>query len=523
MSSVPQSPRKNITQILLEAGVVTDPQIQAGLERQRATGKRIGESLVELGFVSEEDIAWALARQLGISFVDVRADTLDEELVKSFPESTLRRLQVVPLVRSEDQLALAAADPTDHEAVYELERSVGVAVSCVASTRSAIERALDAVWGTRHARRPALATTPSREQAQQGAAPHFDVVWDKSGESFLQFHLSRALRAGAHELHFVGSDGGLRVLQRVGAKLTTVTEEPAQLAELVLARLEALGMPPAGDDESHRVQSLECEIGSERRELLASRLVSPGRVSVTLRLLRDPAERPNLDALGLEPLDIARLRAVAAEPAGLVLVSGPVGSGCSTTMAALLGELPTQDRRWLVFAHDHRRWPSGSGLVDVITGRAVRSWRRIAVVHGADGLIVDGGLNGARVRNVLGSATHARWVVARTDWEEPFALLEALGATPEGRVLLSRRWHAVIQQRLIGTAAGANGVSSPRRAVFAPLFATDAMRAAILRGAVAGELRSLAQADGFRLLSERVREGVERGELDPRDAARAVS
>ncbi|HTO91625.1 MAG TPA: ATPase, T2SS/T4P/T4SS family [Candidatus Sulfotelmatobacter sp.] len=525
MSAPPSSPRKNITQILIEAGVVTEPQVQAGLERQRATGKRIGETLVELGYVSEEDIAWALARQLGLSFVDVRADTLDPELVKSFPESTLRRLQVVPLVRSDEQLALAAADPTDPDLVRELERLTGVAVSCVASTPSAIERALDAVWGSRHSRRSHPAPAPPLAQAAKGAAPHFDVVWDKSGDTFFQFHLSRATSAGAHEVHFLGSQSSLRVLHRVGAVLQKVADEPAQLAELVLARLESLGMPPAGEGSSHRVQALECEIGGMEGEILASRLVTNGRLSVTVRLLRDPTDHATLDSLGLEAIDLARLRAVAAEPAGLVLVSGPTGSGCSTTLAALLRELPTEDRRWLVFANHHRRWNSGSGLVEVVSGRLARHWSGIAVVQGADGLVLDDGLSGKRVRRVLGSATHARWVLARTDWEEPFALLEAMSATPEGRALLSRRWHAVIQQRLVSVAnsGGASSGGAARRAVFAPLFATDAMRAAILRGANAGELRALAQADGFRLLPDRVRDLVERGELDPGDAARAVS
>ncbi len=137
--------RRNVTAFLVDAGVVTEAQVEAGLVRQRETRRRIGESLVELGFVWEEDIAWALARQLGLTFVDVRGETLDPVLVQSFPEALLRRLQFVPSVHSEDRLVVAAADPTDNDAMREMEDLAGTRVECVSATARAIARALDNV------------------------------------------------------------------------------------------------------------------------------------------------------------------------------------------------------------------------------------------------------------------------------------------------------------------------------------------------------------------------------------------
>jgi len=101
-----------ITDILLEAGVVGTVEIDAALARQRATGTRIGEALVELGHASESDIGWALARQSGYTFLDLSPDALDAELVRSFPEALLRRHLAVPLVRSEGTLSVAFGDFT---------------------------------------------------------------------------------------------------------------------------------------------------------------------------------------------------------------------------------------------------------------------------------------------------------------------------------------------------------------------------------------------------------------------------
>lgn len=506
--------RRHVTATLVDAGVLTDAQVQSGLVRQRETGRRIGETLVEMGFISEEDIAWALAHQLGITFVDVRAETLDPVLVHAFPEQMLRRLQCVPIVRSEDRLVVAAADPTDQDALRELEGLAGTVVECVSATPTAITRALDQVLGPRPARRP------------RAAAPdpdvRFDVVWDRSGETFLRFHVSLALRLGATEIHFVQTAGVVNVYHRVGGRIVPSPDESSEAMDLLAGRLEAFGMAAAGEDESHDTCSGVVQVDGRERPIRASRLVGRDRTSITIRLLRDAGEDPTLDQLGLEPVDVARLRQVASEPSGLVLVCGPTGSGCSTTLAALLAELPAHERRWLVLARGPRRWPAVPGLVDVLTGSPVSRWRHVSVAHGADGLVLDGGLDGTRVRDVLGSATHGRWVLARTDWEDTFSLIEWLARHPHARVHLARRLRAVIQQRLVWAPAS-TGQPGVRRAVFEVLFATDALRAAIQQGARAPQLGVLARADGFIPLGDRVRAGVEGGTLDAADAARAMA
>ncbi|HKQ57015.1 MAG TPA: ATPase, T2SS/T4P/T4SS family [Candidatus Eisenbacteria bacterium] len=514
MNEVTVGQRPTITAILVDAGVVTEEQVQAGLALQRQTGRRIGVSLVELGFVSEEDIAWALAHQLGISFVDVRGDTLDAALVQAYPEHLLRRLQFVPIVGSEERLVVAAADPTDQDGLREMEAVAGTRVECVSATTTAIDRALDGVFGHRAGRR-------SRRAAPDPDV-RYDVVWERSGESFLQFHLSLAMRLEATEIHFVHDGGAVQVFHRVGTHILRSPDEPAEVMDLLAARLEAFGMVAGGEQERHDCCSGVIQLDGREQPISASRLVGRDRTSITLQLLRDPGTRSTLDELGLDAVDVARLRQIVTEPSGLVLVCGPTGSGCSSTLAALLAELPTEEHRWLVFARDQRRWPAVPGLVDVLTGSTVRRWRRIAVTHGADGVVLDGGLEGRRVRSVLGSATHGRWVLARTNWEDTFSLIEWLARHPLARVPLARRLRAVIQQRLVVTPAS-EGRAAGHRAVFEVLFATDALRAAIQQGATGHQLSVLARADGFRTLGERVQAAVESGTLDKGEAARVLA
>jgi len=528
LDSTPQ--RKLITAILVEGGAVTPEQVDVALARQRETGRRIGESLVELGFVSEEDIGWALARQLGIPFVDVRPETLDSELVRSFPDGALRRLQAVPLFRSETGVTAAVADPTDYDSIQEFERLCEAPAACVAATPTAIEKALDGILGRQPAPRP------RGHETTEGV--HFDVLWERSGESFLNFHLAQARRLGIGEVHFGCADGWLLVKHRAATRLCTVAREPAAVADVLLARLEALGMKPLAGGGEHREFPASCAIGNVVQGIHVSVLAARDGVSVTLRLLPDACERPRFEALGLEPLDVAQLRETLLEPSGLLLVSGPKGSGCGTTLGALLAEIPTSESRWAVFTRDPRR-PAVPATVDVVAGPAIAQWRRIAMAHSLDGVVIDGGLEGRRVRTVIDGATHGRWVLARTDWEDSFALLEWLMRAPGGRSTIARRLRAVIQQRLVATPransaspagdgmAVEHSLDGPAAPLHLPVFEvlhlTDTLRRAVLTGATGAELRAIAEGDGFRPLSELLRAGVQRGRLDPRDAARAVA
>src|SRR5207245_347654 len=154
----------------------------------------IGETIVELGFTSEENIGWALSKQLGIPYVDVRPEAIDAEQVRRFPEQVLRRVQAVPLFGSRSELTVAMADPTDQDAVQELKQVVGGALSLVIGSPGSLRRAIDAVYGA------------SKRASAGGNAGHHavpaadgggdvtprDVVWDRAGTNFLLFHLHSA-------------------------------------------------------------------------------------------------------------------------------------------------------------------------------------------------------------------------------------------------------------------------------------------------------------------------------------------
>lgn len=491
---------RTLTSILLEAGVVTNEQVESGLIRQRSTGLRIGETLVELGAATEEDIGWALARQLGLPFVDLRPETLDSELVRSFPEGLLHRLDAVPLVNEGPTLSMALADPTDPDLVEELEKAAGRGLTLAVATPSAIRRVLLAILGPRRDPQTPLPLSTSDVR--------FDVQWERSGASFLLFHLGQARRVGATEIHFMARPGSLEVCHRVGRRLVKAGSEPPGALQYLLARIEALGGPVINDRVVHVARRIICPAGAESLELGVSLLHLSEGVSVTIELRPVPGQLPAIEDLGFDPVDLARLRAALDSPAGLDIVTGPPRAGGSTTLACLLAEACIADRRVLAFGMDADRAPSEMNVRGSVED-AARIWAEVAVAQCADVVVLDGVITGDSMNAVLSAEAAGRLLLVRTNWIDTFALLEQLAARAQDRVVIAERLRFVIQQRLArvdGASAGweSSGLQHDRRAILEVLVPDESLREGLRSGEPAARLRVCAESAGFRSLSSRL-------------------
>lgn len=517
MAAPHTSHARSLTSILLEAGVVTIEQVDAGLVRQRTTGLRIGETLVEMGAATEEDIGWALARQLDLPFMDPHPEALDRDLIKSFPDGLLYRLDAVPLVQEGETLSVAVADPTDADVIDELERIAGRPLTLAVAAPSTIRRVLREILGPRHDAHVARPEPPADAQ--------FDVQWDRSGATFLLVHAEGARRSGASEVHFLARQGSLEVWHRIGRRLTRVGSEPPAALYYLLARVETLGGPAIDDRTLHATGRIVCPTGTDGIGLVVSLLHQEHGISVTLELRPESAQPPRLHDLGLDPQEIASLRWALGAPSGLGIVCGPPRSGGSTTLAALFAEIGIDDRRTLAFGMPATLAPADV-RVSAAAAEAAAGWREASVAQCADTVALDGILCGDAMTAALSPEAAGRWVLARTDWMDTFALLDHLASRPQERASLADRLRFVVQQRLVGVdsasdSASAAGLRSDRRAALEVLVVGDAFRDALRAGAPVARLRELAHQDGFQPLSRRLAALAAAGTIAESEAARA--
>lgn len=510
-----------MTELLLEAGLVTDEQIRTGLALQATTRRRIGETLVEMGVVTEADICWALSHQLDIPFVDVEANAPDPELLKSFPEELLERVHALPLVRTEQSVSIALADPTDQAAIEELEHVAGAPLLISIAAPSAIDRTLSRAFGRR---------MEARSLRPRSEEPAYGVEWDRSGATFLDFHLELARRAGATEIHFLPGADTVRVLHRVSGRLIHTANEAPHVIYALLARLEALGGPAFDGHDLHTCGTARTSLGGTEYELRISILHQDAGVAVVLAISQARLAQASLFDLGFDLVEEARIRAVLAGPSGLAVVCGPAGSGVSTTLAALFALAATEGRRALAI-RDHAAgvFPHEQSL-ELDPDEARRTWEGIAVRHDVDVLALDGILEGPHVASLISAATSGRWLIAGTDWGNADALIDHLLALPGGRATLAGRLRLVVQIRLARARSTRRlGVPSADseplngRVPLIEAYAVTAPMIAALRGtAGSGELAALAHQDGVVSLAERVRQAVAEERITPDEAARVL-
>jgi MSHA biogenesis protein MshE len=446
--SRPKSPTRTLTSILVEAGIVTESQVEQALARQRETGSMIGETIVELGFTSEENIGWALSKQLGIPYVDVRPDAIDPEQVRRFPEQTLRRVQAVPLFGSRSELTVAMADPTDQDAVHELKQVVGGALSLVIGSPGSLRRAIDAVYGASR-RVPTNARTETSTPSGDGGAENSprDIVWDRAGTNFLLFHLHSARKMNASEIHFTPMDGVLAIHYRTDAGLEAQAPERPEAALYLRARLGVLGifdLEGTNDVISHG--SIEVEVGPDRMILNVSHCRASAGLTTVIRISPRTATVPELNALGISPIAEAEIRDMVDGPEGIVIVHGPPRSG-GTLVLASLAELAKRPERRMIAIE-----PSGSTLYPEQLTRvvyakredAISMWREIVVGQGADVAILDDFLLGDSIAEALSSVSVGRLVFVRTDWLDGKSLLRYLASTRNGRAVFADRPFALL-------------------------------------------------------------------------------
>jgi hypothetical protein len=386
---------------------------------------------------------------------------VDQEIVHRFDGALLRRVRAVPLYGSQEEIAVAMADPTDAEAVAELGGSTGSTLSLVIGCPASIRRALDYAFGpergslepTGHgAADPASPGAARGDDSGDGASEasgerHVDVVWDRAGLNFLLYQLHAAREKRASEIHFLPAPEGIAVYYRTDQGLELQAIERPETSRYLRGRLAHLGAPDLGPEDALVAGgAIALEVRGERVQVGVCHCRAGADVTTVLRMSPAVAEAPDLADLGLPPIAEAEIRDFVDGPEGLVVVHGPPRSGGTTVLASLAALAARPHRRTLVL-EPTRVAPYAAGATRVTVAGSASApglWQRLTVGLGADVVVLDGILCGDAIVEVLGGATIGRLVFARTDWLDGRRLLAHLVRSRDGGAVLRDRPFAMI-------------------------------------------------------------------------------
>lgn len=303
-----------LREVLLQRGLVTEPELQEALRRQEGTGRRLGEVLVEMGVLTQDQFYWALGEQLGIPYAELSEEMVDLEAARALPEDLLRRHQALPILRSGSELTVALADPTNRQAVADIEALAGARVTVAIASASSIARLLDRAFPPERSGRVRYCEIcpPGYEQPEV-------LTRDVTGVALVYSLLLGAVREGASEIHIEPGETEVRVRYRGPEGLKERARFPGHLAGAIATRLRIL----AGSRGERGWQRSRLRTRLEDRELELEVLFLPTRQgeAVTLWLHRRDLEPPALAALGLPTRAQTMLGRLLKGGSGLFVVS----------------------------------------------------------------------------------------------------------------------------------------------------------------------------------------------------------
>ena len=339
--------RRRLGDVLVDAKVITEAELTAALDAQRTvigSRRRLGHVLVDLGVVTERQITEALADQLRLEVVDLNRVVISPESVRLLPRGVGRRLGMLILSMEGRRLTMAASDPTDVVALDDVRLHTGATELVVmVATESQISDQLTRAWSL--AEDSSDVSTFFEETA--GPAEEDDGASTSNAAPtvrLVNMVLADAVRMGASDIHIEPQRDSLRIRYRVDGVLREVMSVPRSALASVVSRLKIVSGLDIGERRLPQDGRTRIAVDGQLVDARVSSLPSVHGEKVVVRLLA-PADRLQpLEDVGLDPDQLADLRRVLQTPQGLVLLTGPTGSGKTSTLYSALQEIHTPDR-----------------------------------------------------------------------------------------------------------------------------------------------------------------------------------
>ena len=334
------SDRVQLGTLLVQQGLITEAQLDAAVKAQQGSGKQIGRVLIEQGAISETDLVRALARQVGLDFIDLSEHTIAPSVAGQIPENLARRYQALPVAWDDDgRLVVAMADPSNVFAVDDIRAITGAEVATVVATAGQLQDAID-----RFHRLDGEVDTMAQEAADELADPEDladvnEVVEDAPIVKFVNLLITQAVHDRASDIHVEPGERDLRIRFRIDGVLHEVMHSPKSIQAGVISRLKVMSEINIAERRVPQDGRMSLTVGGKPIDLRVATLPTVFGEKVVMRILDKGQALLTLDDQGFLPDVLARYESSYRKPYGTILVTGPTGSGKSTTLYATLNIL----------------------------------------------------------------------------------------------------------------------------------------------------------------------------------------
>ncbi len=556
--------RRHLGEILYRKGLVNKEGLVKAIKKSKANNKRLGETLIEMEMVSEDEVSQAIAKQFGLEYIDLDEQEIPKSARKLVPEELMRKHLILPLGMDNGRLKLIISDPLDLDTLDLLRFRLNAELECCYANPSKIKsyifQKMDEVRSSIDATAAELAAAGHEIEAEVHRAE--DAEYEDEGPiiKLVNLIIDEACRMRASDIHVEPMTDRVRVRYRVDGVCMERDNIPKSMQAPVTTRLKILSGMDIAEKRLPQDGRIMRVIDNQSIDFRVSALPGYHGESIVLRILRPESVNIGIQALGFEPDDYERFQRIIRRPNGIFLVTGPTGSGKTTTLYSALMELNRPDKK-IITAEDPVEY-SISGInqcqirmeIDLTFAKILRSMLRqapniILIGEIRDGVVADIAIQAALTGHLVFSTLHTN------DAPSAITRLLDMGVKP---FLVASSIQAIMAQRLVrvicdgckvvdeqpdphflrllnikpeelkktpvykgaGCQRCQNSGYKGRIAVFELLEMNNEIRELAFARAQAGELRKAARAGGMRTLLEDGKLKIFNGVTTPAEVAR---
>lgn len=335
--------------LLVAAGAITEEQLQEALALQKEKGQKLGKTLLDEGFISQELLIAVLTQQLGVEYIDLKGCKFDDEVLSLISEDIVMKYNVIPLGFDENNpnvLRVAMADPMDIIAIDDISIVTGCQIEALLAMEDDIQSTIGKYYGNHQAMEAAEAYRKEREQDMLSQAEEDEVNADIENSPIVLLVkqiLEGGVRQRASDIHIEPLETSVRVRYRIDGVLKQVMSYDYSLLSGICARLKIMGGMDISEKRKPQDGRISIMVDRKEFDIRVSMLPTVYGEKTVMRLTsKDGLTRPK-SGLGFTPEEEKVFDGILSNPHGIILVTGPTGSGKSTTLYTALSELNTED------------------------------------------------------------------------------------------------------------------------------------------------------------------------------------
>lgn len=329
--------RKRIGDLLVQAGLITPDQLQEALQKQKGSGLRLGDLLIHEGYITEQQKIEVLEFQLGIPQVQLFRQKIDEKAVQLIPDSLAKKHEVLPLRIENGKLIVAMSDPLDYYAIDDLSLLTNFPIQPVIATHAELSRMIQRYYGMKQSVDDIMRELPTEidvAEAQETDGPIIRLVNQL---------LAVAVQQNASDVHIDPGENTLTIRYRVDGMLRSERQFPKHMHRVITTRLKIMGNLNIAESRVPQDGRFELEIDFKKIDIRLSTLPTIHGEKLVMRILDIQNAQKSVSELGFTQPNLEAFHKIIAAPYGIVLITGPTGSGKTTTLYSALSRLNSEE------------------------------------------------------------------------------------------------------------------------------------------------------------------------------------